>query len=96
MIDNGLIEETRNVLAKGFAPNINALNTVGYKEVICFLNGELTYQRMIELIKRNTRRYAKRQFTWFRKDERIKWIDVFSIDDFESIADKIIEQVHGS
>ena len=96
MIDNGLIEETKNVLAKGFAPNINALNTVGYKEVIGFLNGELTYQRMIELIKRNTRRYAKRQFTWFRKDERIKWIDVLSIDDFESIADKIIEQVHGS
>ncbi len=75
MIEKGLVQEVQNILAMGFSQECNSLNTVGYKEIIAYLNGEHTLERAIELIKRNTRRYAKRQLTWFGKDERIDWLD---------------------
>jgi len=89
MIQQGLIEETRNILSKGFDENLNSLNTVGYKEIISYLKNEITLERTVELIKRNTRRFAKRQMTWFRKDNRIIWFKVKSIDDFDTFAEKI-------
>ena len=74
MFDSGLIEETRRLLAMGYSPKLNALNTVGYKEVIRFLNEEIDLYTCVELVKRNTRRFAKRQFTWFRAEKNIHWI----------------------
>ncbi|MBN2425275.1 MAG: tRNA (adenosine(37)-N6)-dimethylallyltransferase MiaA [Calditrichaceae bacterium] len=73
MIHKGLVDEAQAILDKGYSLKNNALNTVGYKEVIAYLNGEISMEEMIELIKRNTRRYAKRQMTWFRADKRILW-----------------------
>ncbi|MGM0497629.1 MAG: tRNA (adenosine(37)-N6)-dimethylallyltransferase MiaA [Bacteroidota bacterium] len=70
MIDEGLLEEAKELYKH---KRVNALNTVGYKELFEYLDGNITYKRAIELIKRNTRRYAKRQLTWFSKDEEIKW-----------------------
>jgi tRNA dimethylallyltransferase len=93
MVGNGLVEEVKNILSAGFSNQLNALNTVGYKEIISFLNNEITLERAIELIKRNTRRYAKRQMTWFRKDERINWIHVDSGNDFKKISGQIFENV---
>lgn len=89
MIEMGLIDEIKSLLDKDYQTNINALNTVGYKEIIEFINGNITLDRAVELIKRNTRRYAKRQMTWFRKDERVKWFDITSKDDLPLIADEI-------
>ncbi|MBN1299619.1 MAG: tRNA (adenosine(37)-N6)-dimethylallyltransferase MiaA [Melioribacteraceae bacterium] len=76
MFEDGLVEETKSIISKGYSKKINSLNTVGYKEVISYIDGEITLQRAIELIQRNTRRYAKRQLTWFNADKRIKWIDI--------------------
>ena len=76
MIDNGLVEEVRGLLAAGATPAIKALQTIGYKEVVRFLNDELEREDMIDLIKRNTRRYAKRQLTWFRRYDQATWIDL--------------------
>jgi tRNA dimethylallyltransferase len=90
MIDNGLIEEVKNILKMGYNKNLNSLNTVGYKEVIQHLDGEITLERAIELIKRNTRHYAKRQMTWFRKDNRIHWFDIQDEKDLELIPQKIL------
>lgn len=90
MIELGFIEETRKVLEMGYGKEANSLNTVGYKEIISFLEGEITLERAVELIKRNTRRFAKRQMTWFRKDERIKWIDINSEEDLRGIPEKIV------
>jgi tRNA dimethylallyltransferase len=95
MIENGLVEEVKNILSAGFSNQLNALNTVGYKEIISFLNNEIALERAVELIKRNTRRYAKRQMTWFRKDERIKWMHVDSKNDFDKISGQIFEIVQG-
>jgi len=67
MWSGGLIEETQNILAMGYSPELNSLNTVGYKETINFLNGNINNKTALELIKQNTRRYAKRQLTWNRQ-----------------------------
>lgn len=74
MMTNGLIEEVKMLKEKFGNQNLNALNTVGYKEVFQFLNNEIDYEEAIRLIKRNTRHFAKRQITWFKKDSSIDWI----------------------
>lgn len=77
MIKDGLLDEVRQLRNKGYHPKThNSLNTVGIKEVFRFFENEVTKSEMIELIKQNTRQYAKRQMTWFRKDNRIKWLDM--------------------
>jgi tRNA dimethylallyltransferase len=74
MIEQGLVDEVKEILRRGFHPNLNSLQTVGYKEVISFLGEKIRFEDMVSLIKMNTRHYAKRQMTWFRKDRRIIWI----------------------
>jgi tRNA dimethylallyltransferase len=71
MMSAGLLEEARANLA---FRHLNALNTVGYKEMFDFLDGKCSMEEAVEKIKINTRRYAKRQMTWFRKDTEIQWI----------------------
>lgn len=93
MISAGLVDEVKSVLASGFSSELNSLNTVGYKEVIAYLDDEFDLERAVELIKRNTRRYAKRQMTWFRKDDRIKWFKINHEDDLEKIAESIIKDI---
>ncbi len=74
MFSEGLIDEVERLRAMGYSVTLNSLNTVGYKEVYEFLQGQQTKEKAIELIKRNSRRFAKRQLTWFRSDQRINWI----------------------
>jgi len=89
MIEKGLIEEVRGLLVKGYSRGVNALNTVGYKEVFDFLDGKITEDEMIQLIKQNTRHFAKRQLTWFRADKRIRWISVTDETNWSVIAELI-------
>ena len=72
MMESGLLEE-----AKALYPhrNLNALNTVGYKEIFAFIEGKNTLSEAVEEIKKNTRRFAKRQLTWYRKNKSIEWLD---------------------
>ncbi|MBD3224315.1 MAG: tRNA (adenosine(37)-N6)-dimethylallyltransferase MiaA, partial [Caldithrix sp.] len=76
MIKAGLIEEVQSLKKSGYHPGMNALNTVGYKEVFDYLNGQYPKEDMIEAIKRHSRQFAKRQLTWFRKDQRIQWLEI--------------------
>ena len=72
MLKDGLIDETKALLAKhGRIPNL--INTIGYQEMISYLDGELTLDEAVDKLKQNTRRYAKRQLTWFRRNSEIKW-----------------------
>ncbi|MBN2807396.1 MAG: tRNA (adenosine(37)-N6)-dimethylallyltransferase MiaA [Prolixibacteraceae bacterium] len=73
MIADGLLEEARSVYP---FKNLNSLNTVGYKEIFAYFDGAITESAAIELIKRNTRRYARRQLTWFNNDPSIHWFDI--------------------
>ncbi len=76
MMDSGLVDEVKKLMSLGIEKNKTAAQAIGYKEILAHLNGEYSLDRAIELIKRNTRRFAKHQLTWFRKDERIEWFDV--------------------
>lgn len=78
MIDNGLEEEARRLLPQRHK---NALNTVGYKEFFMYFDGEISRDKAIELIRRNSRRYAKRQITWWAKDRDIEWFHPSEKDD---------------
>jgi tRNA dimethylallyltransferase len=89
MIRDDLEDETRKLLSRGFDRRLNSFNTVGYKEVCEHLEGRITRDAMVEAIKRNTRRFAKRQMTWFKADKRIHWIDLSPVSQFEEIAAKI-------
>ena len=72
MLEQGLVDETKNLLQKhGRISNI--INTIGYQEILSYLDGELTLEEAADKLKQNTRRYAKRQMTWFRKNPEIKW-----------------------
>ncbi len=93
MIKLGLIDEVKKILSLGYKSELNALNTVGYKEIIAYLNNEIDLEEAIRLIKRNTRRYAKRQLTWFRKDERITWFNINERKELNNIAEKIIASI---
>lgn len=75
MIRAGLVEETRKILNDGYSPDIQSLQTVGYRDVIHYLEGNLSREQMIADIKTQTRRYAKRQITWFRRWPFIKWLE---------------------
>ena len=75
MIDLGLVDEVKNLLDEGLDKNSQSLKAIGYKEVISYLDGEIDFYEMVDLIKKNSRHYAKRQLTWFRRDKRIKWFD---------------------
>jgi tRNA dimethylallyltransferase len=72
MIEEGLVEEVKGLLPY---KNLNALQTVGYTEIFDYLDGKISLEKAIEEIKKNTRQYAKRQMTWFKKDKEIKWFN---------------------
>ena len=72
MMDEGLLEEAEALYSNR---KLNALNTVGYKELFSFIEGKVNLEEAVEEIKKNTRRFAKRQLTWFRKDKNIHWFD---------------------
>lgn len=74
IIRAGLVKEVKSLIRRGYGWNLPAMSGIGYRQVGQYLRGEIGLERGIELIKRDTRRYAKRQLTWFRRDKRIKWI----------------------
>lgn len=77
MMQNGLLDEVKSLLPYR---DQNAMNTVGYKELISYLDGNVSLEEAIEKIKTNTRRYAKRQLTWFKRDETIRWFEPDDLD----------------
>lgn len=85
MIQMGLIEELESILAQGFSKELQSLQTVGYREVIAYMEGDFTKKEMIDKIKVNTRRYAKRQLTWFKRWNFIEWLnaDELSIEELK-------------
>ena len=82
-MESGLLEEARNLYPKR---HLNALNTVGYKELFDYMDGRWTLEEAVERIKGNTRRYARKQLTWYKKDPLIRW---FHPDETEQIINYI-------
>jgi len=86
MLEKGLVDEVRSLLKKGYSKDLVSMKGIGYKEIIAYLEGSMEYDEAVSILKRNTRRFAKRQFTWFLKDDNVKW---FSVDNMEKIDDTI-------
>lgn len=88
MIRRGLVDEVKCLLARGCSPSMQSMQGLGYKEIAAYLEGEYDFETAVETLKRNTRRFAKRQMTWFRTNDRIQWIDVENMP-----PDKIAESI---
>lgn len=94
MMEEGLLDEVKNLLDKGYTRDMTSMQAIGYKEIISYLNGEMDLEESVEILKRNSRRYAKRQLTWFRKEDQVNWFNVedYRLEDiFKDIENKIIK-----
>jgi tRNA dimethylallyltransferase len=87
MLENGLVEEVRSLLPYR---HHNALQTVGYTEVFAYLDGTYDYNEMVRLLKRNSRRYAKRQLTWFTRDPEMRWFHPDQYDEIVAYIEAVI------
>ncbi len=76
MAEQGLLDEVKMLLAMGYAKELKAMQSIGYRHMINFLDNKWTWEQTLELLARDTRHYAKRQFTWFNNDKEISWYDV--------------------
>ena len=74
MMDEGLTDEVKMLMGRGYSPKLNSMQGIGYKELIAYFNGKSTLDEAVDAIKQNSRRYAKRQLTWFRRNENIHWL----------------------
>ncbi|KHD38128.1 tRNA delta(2)-isopentenylpyrophosphate transferase [Clostridium acetobutylicum] len=93
MLRNGLVDEVIKLRDMGYNSNMQSMKGIGYKEILSYLEGCITFEEAVELIKKGSRHYAKRQLTWFRKDERAVWInkDMYKNDD--DIVFKILSSI---
>ena len=93
MIQDGLEAEVRNALANGVAQDALSMTSIGYRQMIEYFNEEISFDRAVELIKRDTRHFAKRQLTWFRHDPNIQWVDKWGRTD-EQVEAELLAIVH--
>ena len=93
MMDNGLIDEVKNLLKMGYTKDMISMQGIGYKEIIKYLDGEYTLDEAIEIIKRDSRRYAKRQLTWFRRYDDAKWFNLDEYDNTKVLKNDIIKHI---
>jgi tRNA dimethylallyltransferase len=89
MLEAGLVKEVKKIKKLGYDKYSVAMQGLGYKEILAYLRGELTYEECVDLVKRDTRRYAKRQITWFKKTAGIYWIDIDKYENQEEILKNI-------
>lgn len=89
MISDGLIEEVKSLINKGYNKNLVSMQGIGYKEIIDYIEGNTNLDDAINILKRNTRRFAKRQFTWFQRDTQINWFDIETPDKIDLVINNI-------
>jgi tRNA dimethylallyltransferase len=95
MMDRGLFGEVERLIEAGCTRKNTALQGLGYKELAAHLAGETTLEEAVEKIRRATRRYARRQMTWWRPDKRISWISLCPHDTPDEIADRVMSRWTG-
>ncbi len=95
MIEEGLEAEVRELSKRGISRDATSMQALGYREMLSYINGELTLEEAVELLKKNTRHFAKRQLTWFRREKTVTWIDKKAYDrDDSKVAEAIIKMVN--
>lgn len=96
MLEAGLIEEVRSLLDRGYSPELTSMQGLGYKEILAYLAGVMPKREAVSLLKRNTRRFAKRQLTWFRRDQRIKWLPADAVSTGRDVIREIKYGIEGN
>ena len=96
MLKAGLVREVEELKARGYDEALNSMQTVGYREVVDYFRGTIDYDEMVALIKQHTRNYAKRQLTWFRKDQRVRWIHLHRNESAEKYTEMILAELEKS
>jgi len=74
MLEQGLLDEVKMLLNMGYSPNLKSMQSIGYRHLLDFMNGDFSYEEAVRLFKRDTRRYAKRQITWFKSEPDMIWV----------------------
>ncbi len=95
MIQNGLVDEVKRLVDLGYADSIISMQGIGYKEILEYLRNNITIEQAIENIKQGTRRYAKRQITWFKRINGIRWFNIDNSGNNISVINEIFEYVKG-
>ncbi len=90
MIEKGLVSEVKNLWEKGIGKDSTAIQAIGYKELIDFLEDNCSFDEAVEKIKMESRRYAKRQLTWFKRNNQIQWIRLDGQDDIDKVFEKCL------
>lgn len=90
MMESGLVKEVKKLLDMGYDKNLISMQGIGYKEIVKYLEGEYTLDEAVEIIKRDSRRYAKRQITWFKRYKDSKWFDLEKYDNMEVLKEDIL------
>ena len=93
MVSHGLIGEVKSLLDKGYDKSLVSMQGIGYKEIIDYLEGKMPLDEAVSILKRNTRRFAKRQFTWFLKDKNVKWFDMDDLDDIDRTIRSVLAYI---
>jgi len=93
MIDEGLEAEVRGLLDRGLSPDLKAMQSIGYRHMAAYLQRQMDWGEMMATLKRDTRRYAKRQFTWFRADPEVRWFEPQETDDILALVRSFLERV---
>ena len=93
MIKLGLVNEVKSLLSNGLAKGSTAMQALGYKEIVQALDGEISMEEAVDAIKQGSRHYAKRQLTWFRRDERVHWIEAPG-KTLDQIVDEMIKEIN--
>ena len=93
MIRDGFVEEVRRLKEMGSGRDLTSMKALGYRELMAYLDGEVAFAEAVDRIKRNTRRYAKRQRTWFRGEKGVTWLDYQSREEMPELAEKIVKIV---
>ncbi len=94
MLENGLVDEVKKLREMGLSTANISMQGIGYKEIIEYLDGEVSLETAIENIKQNTRHMAKRQVTWFKREKDVIYVDPFSFESNDKIVDYMIEKIN--
>lgn len=93
MIEQGLVDEVKAPLERGVARGHISMQGLGYKEIAAYLQGEVSWEAAVEWLKRDTRRFAKRQLSWFRHMKDIQWVDMTDTENYESQYNQVSEWI---
>ena len=91
MIEAGLVDEVKKLLGMGYSAGLKAMQSIGYRQVVDFIGGQLAWDECVRTLKRDTRRFAKRQFTWFGADPQIQWYEPGQLNEIMKLAEGFLK-----